>query len=218
MTEMKIPTPRGEMPAHLATPEGDGRWPGVVVIHDALGMSTDVRNQADWLASERYLAGAPNLYYWGRRIRCLISAGRLAERPLSELDASRRWLVDHEQAASGSPTSPPTSPRSPIGVTVGAGQVLPGATASSAYWAGKRRPTFGLLPRAAAERLRSAARARAVWAVFWSENALKAIRIAMLSNVRDMNVMTSGSLLLRLSHHRNGLSTQPPSDVPRLPS
>jgi carboxymethylenebutenolidase len=97
MTEVKIPTPRGEMPAHMAIPEGDGPWPGVVVIHDALGMSTDVRNQADWLASEGYLAAAPNLYYWGRRISCLISTVRLGARPLSELDATRRWLADHER-------------------------------------------------------------------------------------------------------------------------
>jgi hypothetical protein len=59
-------------------------------------MSTDVRYLADWLASEEYLALAPNLYYWGRRIRCLISTVRLGERPLSELDATRRWLAEHD--------------------------------------------------------------------------------------------------------------------------
>lgn len=96
MTEVQIPTPRGQMPAYLALPTGEGPWPGVVVIHDALGMSTDVRKQADWLAREGYLAIAPNLYYWGRRIRCLIATVREDARPLGDLDAARGWLADHE--------------------------------------------------------------------------------------------------------------------------
>jgi carboxymethylenebutenolidase len=97
MTEVKIDTPQGEMPAQLATPAGDGPWPGVVVVHDALGPSRDQRGQADWLASEGFLTVAPNLYYWGHRIRCLISTVRLGERPLSELDATRRWLAEHDR-------------------------------------------------------------------------------------------------------------------------
>jgi carboxymethylenebutenolidase len=60
-------------------------------------MSSDLRNQADWLASEGYVSVAPDLYYWGRRIRCLISTVRLGERPLSELDAARRWLAEQDR-------------------------------------------------------------------------------------------------------------------------
>src|SRR4051794_22091191 len=46
----------------------------------------------------------------------------------------------------------------------------------------------------------------------------KAIWTTIVANARDMSVSTSGSLLLRLSHHRNGLSTQPPSKLGMLPS
>jgi carboxymethylenebutenolidase len=116
MTEVTITTDRGEMPAYLTTPAGDEPWPGVVVIHDALGMSTDVRNQADWLASEGFLAVAPDLYYWGRRIRCMISfireiramdkravgdtkTPRVKSQPLSDLDAARAWLSRRDECA-----------------------------------------------------------------------------------------------------------------------
>jgi carboxymethylenebutenolidase len=76
MAELTFETGRGDLPVYLAGPTGSGPWPGVVVVHDAMGMGRDVRDQADWLAGAGFLAAAPDLFFWGRTLTCLRAAFR----------------------------------------------------------------------------------------------------------------------------------------------
>jgi carboxymethylenebutenolidase len=98
---VNLRTPAGEIPTFLAVPPGEGPWPGVIVVHDFTGMSHDLRNQAEWLAGQGFLAAAPDLYYWGSRLGCLwtimrdIGAGR--GRTFEDIDAVRSWLTGHDR-------------------------------------------------------------------------------------------------------------------------
>ena len=99
MPDLTYAAGAAELGAYLALPRGTGPWPGVVVIQDAMGLSDDIREQADRLAAAGYLALAPDLYS-GRGVRCVIAtlqASRSGEgQAYAEIDAARGWLAAHE--------------------------------------------------------------------------------------------------------------------------
>jgi carboxymethylenebutenolidase len=83
--------------AYLALPTGSGPFPGVVVLHDALGPTDASRQQADWLASSGYLALAPDLFSRGNRFLCLLAVARQmmarGGTAFGDIQVARDWLV-----------------------------------------------------------------------------------------------------------------------------
>jgi carboxymethylenebutenolidase len=98
----EITLPAGATASHLggylAIPDGTGPWPGVVVIHEIIGLNEDIRRQADRLAKAGYLAVAPDLYTAGGALRCLRSTIRsvfAGHGPaFDDIEAVRGWLAE----------------------------------------------------------------------------------------------------------------------------
>ena len=71
MTTIQIDTPDGPIDALLSLPAGKGPWPGVVVIHDAVGYGPDKKSINERIAQAGYVALTPNMFARGGRARCI---------------------------------------------------------------------------------------------------------------------------------------------------
>lgn len=71
MTKINLETPDGPIDALLGVPQGDGPWPGVVVVHDAIGYGPDSEATSERIAAAGFIAVTPNLYSRGGRARCV---------------------------------------------------------------------------------------------------------------------------------------------------
>lgn len=97
MLTIQIDTPDGAIDGLLSLPDGPGPWPGVVVIHDAIGYAADKEAINDHVAAAGYLALTPNLYARGGRARCITRVFRelLTQRgrALDDILAARDHLL-----------------------------------------------------------------------------------------------------------------------------
>lgn len=71
MTTIDLDTPAGPIDALLNVPAGAGPWPGVVIVHDAVGYAPDNQSVSERVAAAGYVALTPNLYARGGRARCI---------------------------------------------------------------------------------------------------------------------------------------------------
>ncbi len=149
MPETTIPSagsPR--LRAHLAVPPvGSGPWPGVVVLHEAFGLTDDTRQQADRLAAAGYLALAPDLFSDGGAVRCLRSTFAAVNsgqgRAYDDIEAARAALAARDDC---------TGQIGVIGFCMGGGFALMAAARGFSAAA----PNYGPLPKDPAAVLRGA--------------------------------------------------------------
>lgn len=99
MTEIQrisIPAADTAVRADLAVPGGAGPWPGVVVVHDAFGLTEDNRTNLRRFADHGFLALGPDLYSRGG-VRCVVSTLMAVQRrrgvAIDDLLAARDLLT-----------------------------------------------------------------------------------------------------------------------------
>ena len=60
------------MAAYLALPDGEGPFPGIVVIHEIFGLNENIRQIAQRFSREGYAALAVDLFSTGSRVACML--------------------------------------------------------------------------------------------------------------------------------------------------
>jgi carboxymethylenebutenolidase len=87
----------------LGVPEGTGPWPGVVLVHEAFGVTDVMRRQVAHLASLGYVALMPDLFSDGGARRCLTATFRALRagegRAFVDIDTARSFLTARDDSA-----------------------------------------------------------------------------------------------------------------------
>ncbi|TDC46717.1 dienelactone hydrolase family protein [Actinomadura sp. KC345] len=148
MSDITIPAGERELPGYLAVPDGEGPWPGVVIVFEAMGANEDMRAQADRFAANGYLAVLPDLYDGAPWIRCVTKAMRdMRSRrgpAYDHIEAARAWLAGRDDCTGGVGV---------CGFCMGGGFTL---VAAAKYDFQAAAVNYGMLPRRPEEALRGA--------------------------------------------------------------
>ncbi|MDN5861588.1 MAG: dienelactone hydrolase family protein, partial [Pseudonocardia sp.] len=64
-TEISFPAGNATLPGILTVPDGDGPFPGLVMIYEVMGMTDEMRRVARDLADDGYATVIPDLFARG---------------------------------------------------------------------------------------------------------------------------------------------------------
>jgi carboxymethylenebutenolidase len=72
-TMVSVNPPRGHrLDAYLGLPEGEGPFPGIVIVHEIFGLNDNIREITHRFAREGYTALAVDLFSTGNRVACML--------------------------------------------------------------------------------------------------------------------------------------------------
>jgi carboxymethylenebutenolidase len=98
-----IDTPTGPIDALCGVPDGRGPFPGIVVVHDAIGYGPDNERISRKITAAGYIAITPNMFARGGRVRCIPRVFRdlMTQRgqALDDILAARDHLLAMPQAS-----------------------------------------------------------------------------------------------------------------------
>lgn len=101
LTDVELPTLPGGSTALkgvLGLPDGEGPWPGVVMVHEAFGLTPVMRRQVERMASAGFAVLMPDLFVEGGPRKCLRATfrdiARGEGRSFTDVESARRILVE----------------------------------------------------------------------------------------------------------------------------
>jgi carboxymethylenebutenolidase len=142
VTDISLPDVEGGsagLTGVLSVPEGSGPWPGVVLVHEAYGVTDVMRRQVARVAEAGYLALMPDLYSQGGARKCLLATFRALRsgegRAFVDIESARELLAERQDS---------TGVTGVLGFCMGGGFAL---VAASDHGFAASSINYGMMPR-----------------------------------------------------------------------
>jgi carboxymethylenebutenolidase len=104
MTTITLEAADGPVEALFVVPTGrEGPWPGVLIVHDIFGLTSDVQKISQRVANAGYVVVTPNLFFRGGPVRCVMRVFRellmQRGRALEDVQAAKSFLAGRDECA-----------------------------------------------------------------------------------------------------------------------